>query len=996
MELKILKEKVVITGINGSFVKNKPQFKIVDGCLEIDYHQLSDTKDIFVFIDDKEREIPQDLAASQYQQIDDLMVSCYLTKEKNLVIIKGIKFKTNSSLGITGISYLGTAVQFKLQLRTPNSDKITKIIFRERKTAVEFSLPLDHQQQVISCETALFSEVGIYDIYAEIKLSDKFSLIKRSNKTRLIHEMFFKNGNIIEGDGNRFIIEPYTTYKARNLSLKVRRVEVEAYDLLYKKNSNQSFLLIGEQPDKAQDNGYFLFKYLRENHPEVPAYYVIDENCSDFSKVYQLGNVIKFGTSEHFAIINQVKYFISTHHPDLLLPFTDKKLLEKKSVYKIFLQHGVMGTKYMANFYGKYANNPFDVDMFIVSSIREQKMIIEDFGYLPAEVKVTGLARFDNLFKEDEDLDIDILLIPTWRDWLQNNPEIETTDFYQNYLRLVKKLAGKYKVKYVLHTNMSQYKEQFRAEGIDALVATEVNVQSLIKRAKLMITDYSSVSFDFSFLKKPVIYYQFDQEKFFGKNGSHFDIYKELPGAICVSERDVIEKVKEIVADDYQQDVAMAKKSDNLIAYRDCNSAHRIYQEILNCNQKSKKSKFKTNSFAKRVLMSISNRTFKIFRKSPIYFRTMKLMFKFIKYLPKKDIVFLESSNGKSFSDSPREIYNEWTNRNPNQQFVLAYDQPFPKHMFKNIHVVGRLSPGYYYNLARSKYWINNQNFPHYIRNHKTMYVQTWHGTPLKKMLHDIEVVVGRDAGYVDRVSNAVKQWSYLVSPSEYATSCFRSAFNYQGEVLEYGYPRNDCYFKKSIISSKYYQQYLSMEKKVILVAPTFRDYGEKSGNKYMQDLMLDYQKMYEEFHEEYICIIKLHPLAENSKGVPLKYQDFFKISAVDEDINDLLQFTDILVTDYSSVMFDFLLSGKKTILYAWDFDSYTENRGFYLDMKTEAPGQVVTDFESLIAEIKNENINYDLAMLKQKFSSHETGNAAAAIVDFILKTGGNDGAEKS
>src|SRR5690606_9474853 len=119
---------------------------------------------------------------------------------------------------------------------------------------------------------------------------------------------------------------------------------------------------------------------------------------------------------------------------------------------------------------------------------------------------------------------------------------------------------------------------------------------------------------------------------------------------------------------------------------------------------------------------------------------------------------------------------------------------------------IQRLSPQYYFYLLRAGYWVNNQNFPTYIKKRpQTTYLQTWHGTPLKKMLYDLDEVYGRNADYVERVGNAVKNWDYLISPSPYASKVFRSAFRYDQKILEVGYPRNDIFYKpeKDIIARK-------------------------------------------------------------------------------------------------------------------------------------------------------------------------------------------------
>src|SRR5699024_2367578 len=138
----------------------------------------------------------------------------------------------------------------------------------------------------------------------------------------------------------------------------------------------------------------------------------------------------------------------------------------------------------------------------------------------------------------------------------------------------------------------------------------------------------------------------------------------------------------------------------------------------------------------------------------------------------------------------------------------------------------------------------------------QTTYLQTWHGTPLKKMLHDIDNVMGRSDDYVERVSQAVQTWDYLISPSAYATEAFKSAFQYDDDILKIGYPRNDVYYKENRkkISQKVRSRFhITKNKKAIAYAPNLRDNQATGNNRFIINIVMDLFDMHKQLGEEYI-----------------------------------------------------------------------------------------------------------------------------------------------
>ncbi|WP_066190648.1 CDP-glycerol glycerophosphotransferase family protein [Gracilibacillus timonensis] len=846
----------------------------------------------------------------------------------------------------------------------------------------------------------------IYDLFLKLDLHDNDEAkYIRVGRPTFRARLFLRDLNAVF-DEEANIIHPYYTFKMNNLSFEVYQYDIEKFRYL-KKITRWSWLLrklfkkqdtwiVGERIYKAQDTGYAFFKYMRENHPKKNVYYVIEADSPEKKNVENLGNVIEYKSKEHMWKTLIATKVISSHHPDYLYPIRTDKFKNKVKADKVFLQHGIMGTKNMIANYGKQAPG-FDTDFFIVSSNFEKQMIVTDFGYSPENVFVTGLSRFDTLFKDDVEPKRQLLIIPTWRDWIVSDEVFLESDYYSRYTQLInsdylKQLAKHYHfdILFCLHPNMQQYSDHFDNEHIQIVHQGEIDVQYLIKQSAMMLTDYSSVGFDFSFLHKPVLYYQFDRNRFIGKRPSHLDLDNDLPGEIAFDHDILLSKIEVYAEDDFIMKDEYKRRADKFIQYRDQHSSQRIFEHI-------ERNQAHNSILDNGKINILYQALFKKFRRSNYYFPIMKSFYKIGKIVIPVDpkLVIFESGLGKQFADSPKVIYEEMVKQGLDFKKIWVYNKNY-RFIDPKTKKIDRLSPQYYFYLLRAKYWVNNQNFPAYIKKRaKTTYLQTWHGTPLKKMLFDIENVQGRDDDYVERIGNAVKNWDYLVSPSQYASEKFRSAFQYNGEILELGYPRNDLFFmnnKKDSISKIKNKLQLPIDKKIILYAPTFRDNQTSKNNKFLFDINLDLQQMQERLGDEYILLLRMHVVVSNKIKIEPELKEFVKNVSNYPDIQELLLMTDILITDYSSVMFDFANTKKPIIFYTYDLDNYKDNlRGFYMDFENEAPGPFVYNTDEVIHTIENireseANYKTKYRAFNEKYCYLDDGDAGKRVVERIFK----------
>lgn len=365
------------------------------------------------------------------------------------------------------------------------------------------------------------------------------------------------------------------------------------------------------------------------------------------------------------------------------------------------------------------------------------------------------------------------------------------------------------------------------------------------------------------------------------------------------------------------------------------------------------------------------------------------------------DTVLFISFHGRGYSDNPMALHKYMSMHLKYQKYRCIF--AIKNHKEKNIEIenakiIEYFSIPYFYYLARSKYWIVNCKLPKYVlKKPNQIYLQTWHGTPLKKLAHDIEVPEGttfyRSEMTVEQMrstyDNDVSKYNYMISPSAFTTEVFQSAFKIdRARLIETGYPRNDILsnYKEhdlDVIKSKLK---IPKDKKVILYAPTWRDnsYNLKG---YTFKLKVDFKKWQEILGDDYVVIFKPHYLIVNDFDLE-SVKDFVYFVDPKEDISNLYLIADILVTDYSSVFFDYAILKRPIYFYMYDLDSYRDElRGFYLDIYHELPGEVIEDETILLNKIKMNNFDFNkLTKFNQRFNNHEDGNASKRVLDILFK----------
>lgn len=370
---------------------------------------------------------------------------------------------------------------------------------------------------------------------------------------------------------------------------------------------------------------------------------------------------------------------------------------------------------------------------------------------------------------------------------------------------------------------------------------------------------------------------------------------------------------------------------------------------------------------------------------------------------PKGNIILFESSNGRNYTGNPRYVYEEILNQGLENELkcVWVFKTPKEFELPGNAIKVRRSFFKFLYYAIVSGTWIFDSRHLYYLKkNKKTKYIQTWHGTPLKKL--------GLDMDYIDMSGNQdiekyheeftknSKDWQYLISQNSYSSEIFKRAFAFNGEMLEIGYPRNDILINNNDndhideIKTKFS---IPKDKKIILYAPTWRDNEYYAKGEYKFATEMNFDDMKEALDDEYVLIVKYHYLVKENIDWD-KYDGFVIECDADWDIQELYLISDILITDYSSVMFDYAILRRPMIFFTYDLEQYKDNlRDFYFDMFKEVPGPIVKSTDKLIEEIQKLEVeDYEAKYgqkyddFQNKYNEFDKGIASKTIIDLIRK----------
>ena len=505
----------------------------------------------------------------------------------------------------------------------PDSLEYVKTIFRFRNKLAEAAIAYDfttvstkkHGDMLrikISLDLHTVTWNGLYwDIYVEVfdPTNNRTNRIQITIPTR--RRMFMKflyNGSFHTPDD--FYVYPYYTGGTKLALVNRAREQYDGFDIVLKEFTamflyniakpywkKKHICLVDEKySTRAQDNGYYFFKHCMDHDEETylgqKIYYVITKDSPDYDMIRPYKkNVVHFMTIRHMCYILAAELLVSTDARSHIYAQRSRHSIFTRYTKKlpfVFLQHGVTALKRVDFFYGK--GKPGSCDLFVVTSEKEKQIVIDNFNYEPDEVINTGFARWDVLKDKSQDSH-DILVMPTWRSWLEgaSDREFEESDYFRHYAALLnsqrfKDLLEKYDLhaNFYLHAIFQAHTESFHiaSDRIHLKSFGDTPVNELLMQCKMLITDYSSVSWDVLYQNKPTLFYQFDLDKYNEAHGSYIDMKTDLFGDRAETLDQLLDSLEKTIQNNFRMEPKYEKMQQEYFQYEDHEHSRHICEEI--------------------------------------------------------------------------------------------------------------------------------------------------------------------------------------------------------------------------------------------------------------------------------------------------------------------------------------------------------------------------------------------------------------------------------
>src|SRR3954470_1604661 len=360
---------------------------------------------------------------------------------------------------------------------------------------------------------------------------------------------------------------------------------------------------------------------------------------------------------------------------------------------------------------------------------------------------------------------------------------------------------------------------------------------------------------------------------------------------------------------------------------------------------------------------------------------------------PLRDAVIYTSFHGRQYSDSPRAIHEELVRRRAPLEHLWVV-QDGQAEVPPSATVVRDGSREHFDALASARYVVSNDHFPDWFaRRPDQVCLQTWHGAPLKRLACD--VTARRNQGNrFTRWDQQVENWQYVLSPNRFSTPILKRAYAVEGEMLETGYPRDDVLAgadREARTQELRRRLAIPDGKRTVLYAPTYRDHVYDARGRYRLDLHLDLERLHAPLGDDAGILSRKHHYFVDP--VPTEPNGFVRDVSRYPDGTELMLAADVLVTDYSSMMFDYANTGRPMLFFTYDLDAYADEiRGFYVDFTEIVPGPLLRTTDDVADALRDiDGVQRAHAQrydeFTRRFCELDDGHASARVVDRLFET---------
>lgn len=799
---------------------------------------------------------------------------------------------------------------------------------------------------------------------------------------------------------------------SNRIGMNIRHLFSWSLSKFYSNKVDENLIVFGStNGDAFSGNSRDLFLYLAENSSYHCVWFTSSAKILKDLREKNYNVILKNKLFRSVKILKSAKYIFITHgFGDILLvdfsPDTVVVHLDHGSALKL-IGYGLKET--FLNSFQKRVHEYWNKKISYLTVTSEETKRTKRFSYNlpPDKVIITGYPRNEILVKYNdvtinnikERLNLEnqsevILYAPTFRDYKHINP------LKKKFLDNLDHLLIKDNKIFLYKPHPFEHKIDLSSYQNIIAIDPNIDIRDLLVIADLLITDYSGVFYDYLLTMRPIIYFPYDLEKYSYERDFFYNYEKFVPGPIVKTGEELILKLNTIHQWNQEYKEIRRKTRDKFNKFHDGNAIKRILEFF---DLKLKEEPLPPILQPKISIETPIGRLNRIFNRFMEYFSSkigmnLKHFFSYILSKLYSDDVYdnllvFGSTNGQSFAGNSKVLFQYLTKHsNYHCVWITASEKVFNDLTRQNYQVVlNKNLIGTIRILKAAKYIFITHGFGDIFFidfSSNTKLIHLGHGISFKKGGHDLK---DSFMPFTEKMINKklVESMSLLVDSSEETKRHKLTRFGISSNrVLVTGYPRNDLLANHTKELEEQIKINLNINKdsEVFLYAPTFRDYEYKTPlNEGFFETLDEYF-----YNKNKVLIYKPHPFTEDVDVS--KYNNILSVKR-NVDITDLLIIADVLITDYSSVFYDYLLTLRPIIFFADDLEKYSEIRDFYYDYESFIPGPFVQTGKELIQSIKNVdlwNSEYEekRRIMRDKFNKYSDGRATERIIEMLnLKT---------